>query len=76
MNAPGSGRPRTYYELTPAGVAVAQTQLETMAGFAAAEAIPVVSRRELRRMRERLERCFESSEFARMLRRAGEAAGL
>ena len=76
VNAPGSGRPRTYYELTPAGVAVAQTQLETMAGFAAAEAIPVVSRRELRRMRERLERCFESSEFARMLRRAGEAAGL
>jgi len=73
---PGIGRPRTYYELTPRGIIEKQAQLDTIAGFAATEAGPVLSRRELDAMRERLESCFGVTEFAMMLRRAGKAAGL
>jgi len=75
VRPPGIGRPRTYYELTPGGIAVAQAQRETIAGLAATEASPPVSRRELHAMRERLFECGEVRDATSWLRRAGEAAG-
>jgi len=76
VSRPGAGRPRTYYELTQQGIIEAQTQLETIAGFAATEAGPVPSDRELDAMRAHMEQCFGVTEFAMMLSRAGEVAGL
>ena len=76
LSAPGIGRPRTYYELTPRGISVARAELETIAGFTAIESSRVVSRREANAMRARLENCFEATEFAMALRQAGKAAGL
>jgi PadR family transcriptional regulator PadR len=76
VKTPGSGRPRTYYELTLRGITRAREELETIAGFAATESIPVRSRRELNEMRRRLERCFEATEFSMTIRRAGRDAGL
>jgi len=76
VNPPGSGRPRTYYELTPPGIKVASAELDTLAGFAAVESNPIASRREIRAMRARLEQCFEITELAMTLQRAGRAAGL
>jgi len=76
VNPPRSGRPRTYYELTTKGIAVAEAQREAIVGFAASEPLPASSRRELLAMRERLFECGEVAEAALWLRRAGEAAGL
>ena len=76
VNVPGTGRPRTYYEPTAGGIAVARAQREAIAGFAVSEACPAVPSREILAMRERLERCFKASDFAMMLRRAGKAVGL
>jgi PadR family transcriptional regulator len=76
VNPPGRGRPRAYYELTPPGIGEALAEQETLAGFAANTTHPIVSRRELRAMRARLERCFEVTELATTMRRAGKGAGL
>lgn len=76
VSPPGAGRPRTYYELTPKGIALAQAQREAIAGFAASEAPRVLPRRELLAMRERLFECGEVAEAALWLRLAGERAGL
>ena len=76
VNPRGTGRPRTYYELTPKGIAVAEVERDAIAGFAASEAPPTLSGRELLAMRERLFECGEVAEAALWLRRAGEAAGL
>jgi len=71
-----SGRPRTYYELTPVGIKEAVAKGEAISGFVAKEPKPVRSRRELEAMRRSLEECFEVSEFAMTIQRAGRARGL
>jgi DNA-binding PadR family transcriptional regulator len=76
ITTPGSGRPRTYHELTPKGLAVAQTHRDTIAGFAAKTAPLRPTVRELAEMRQRLFQCGEVAEAAMWLRRAGQAAGL
>ncbi|MBI3449964.1 MAG: helix-turn-helix transcriptional regulator [Acidobacteria bacterium] len=76
VNMSRSGRPRTYYELTPAGIKEAVTEREALAGFVAKEPAPVRSRRELLAMRRGLEECFDVSEFASTLERGGRARGL
>ena len=76
VTTPGSGRPRTYHELTPQGLALAQTHRDTIAGFAAKPTPPRPTGRELEQMRRRLFQCGEVAEAAMWLRRAGKAAGL
>lgn len=73
---PGSGRPRTYYDLAPRGLALAQAHRDAIAGLAGKTASPRPTRRELETMRLRLLRCCEVSEAAIWLRRAGEAIRL
>jgi DNA-binding PadR family transcriptional regulator len=76
VTTPGSGRPRTYQELTPEGLALAQAHRDTITRFAA-EAAPLrPTRRVLEEMRQRLFRCGEVAEAAMWLRRAGKAVGL
>ena len=70
---PGRGRPRTYYDLGPRGVALAQAHREAIAGLAGTPISPRPTRRELARMRKRLFECGEVSAAATWLRRAGEA---
>ena len=76
VSSAGTGRPRTYYELTPKGIAAAQGQRRAIAGIVASEAPTTHSRRELLAMRERLLECGDVTEAALWLQRAGEAAGL
>ncbi len=52
VTTPGSGRPRTYHELTPKGLALAQTHRDTSAGFAAKAAPGPPTNRELEQMRQ------------------------
>ena len=70
---PGSGRPRTYYDLGPQGLALAQAHREAIAGLAGKPTSPRPTRHELAMMRRRLFECGEVSEAATWLRRAGEA---
>jgi DNA-binding PadR family transcriptional regulator len=71
---PGSGRPRTYYDLTTAGIALALAHRDAIAGFAAT----TTSRRPpapmLAKMGARLFQCGEVSEAADWLQRAGKAS--
>ena len=76
VTTPGSGRPRTYHELTPKGLALAQAHRDTIAGFAAKAAPIRPTGRVLEEMRQRLFQCGEVAEAAMWLRRAGKAAGL
>ena len=76
VTTPGSGRPRTYHELTPKGLALAQAHRDTIAGFAAKAAPLRPTSRVLEEMRQRLFQCGEVAEAAMWLRRAGKAAGL
>jgi len=76
VTTPGSGRPRTYHELTPRGLALAEAHRNTIAGFAAKAAPLRPTDRELDEMRQRLFQCGEVAEAAMWLRRAGKAAGL
>lgn len=76
VTTPGSGRPRTYHELTPKGLALAQAHRNTIAGFAAKAAPLRPTDRELEEMRQRLFQCGEVADAAMWLRRAGKAAGL
>ena len=76
VTTPGSGRPRTYHELTPKGLALAQAHRDAIAGFAAKTKPPRPTGRELEEMRQRLFQCGEVAEAAMWLRRAGKAAGL
>jgi len=76
VTTPGSGRPRTYHELTPKGLALAEAHRETIAGFAAKAKPPRPTGRELEEMRKRLFECGEVAEAAMWLRRAGKAARL
>lgn len=76
VKPPGAGRPRTYYELTPRGVAAARARRDAVARLGSAPRPVDYSRRELVAMRERLVECGEVSEAASWLRRAGEASGL
>ena len=76
VTTPGSGRPRTYHELTPKGLALAQAHRDTIAGFAAKTKPPRPTGRELEEMRKRLFQCGEVAEAAMWLRRAGKAARL
>jgi PadR family transcriptional regulator PadR len=71
---PGSGRPRTYYDLTTEGIATAQAHREAIAGFAGTTAPRQPSRRALAKMRSRLFQCGEVAEAAVWLRRAGKAS--
>lgn len=75
ITTPGSGRPRTYYELTPEGIVLAQTHRETIAAFASRTASPRPTSRELEEMRGRLFECGEATEAVLWLRRSGKAAG-
>ena len=75
VTTPGSGRPRTYHELTLKGLALAQTHRDTIAGFAAKAAPSPPTDRELEKMQQRLFQCGEVAEAALWLRRAGKAAG-
>jgi PadR family transcriptional regulator PadR len=70
---PGSGRPRTYYDLTAKGLAEAQAHRDAIAGFAGTTAPRRPSPRTLARMKSRLFQCGEASEAANWLRRAGTA---
>ena len=74
VTTPGSGRPRTYHELTPTGLALAQAHRDTIAGFAAKAAPLSPTGRELEEMRQRLFQCGDVAEAAMWLRRAGKAA--
>lgn len=74
VTTPGSGRPRTYHELTPKGLALAQAHRDTIAGFAAKAKPSRPTGRELEEMRKRLFQCGEVAEAAMWLRRAGKAA--
>jgi DNA-binding PadR family transcriptional regulator len=76
VKPPGTGRPRTYYELTPRGVAAARAEREAIAAIGSAPRPAAYSHRELLAMRRRLMECGEVSEAASWLRRAGEASGL
>ncbi len=76
VTTPGSGRPRTYHELTPKGLALAQAHRDTLSGFAAQTTPPRPTGRELDEMRRRLFQCGEVAEAAMWLRRAGKAARL
>lgn len=64
------GRARTYYELTPAGVAAAEEDRTALALLAAGSARRRVGRRHARRMASRLLAMDEVSEFAGELRAA------
>jgi DNA-binding PadR family transcriptional regulator len=70
---PGSGRPRTYYDLTTEGLATAQAHRDAIAGFAETTAFRRPSPRTLAKMRARLFQCGEVSEAAAWLRRAANA---
>jgi PadR family transcriptional regulator PadR len=72
---PGSGRPRTYHDLTSEGIATAQAQRDAIAGFAATTASRRPSLRALAKMRANLFQCGEVTEAAAWLRRAGKASG-
>jgi DNA-binding PadR family transcriptional regulator len=76
VKPPGTGRPRTYYELTPRGVAAAQAQREAIARIGSTQRRAAYSHQEILTMRARLIECGEVSEAALWLRRAGEASGL
>ena len=76
VTTPGSGRPRTYYELTPKGIALGEAHRDAIAGFAARDVQPPPTSRELKEMRKRLFECGEVSEAAMWLSRAGKKAGL
>jgi DNA-binding PadR family transcriptional regulator len=73
---PGSGRPRTYFELAPKGLALAQAHHDAITGFAATAPSPHPTVRDLRTMRKRLFECSEVTEAATWLRGAGKANGL
>jgi len=75
ITTPGSGRPRTYFDLTPSGLALAQALRDTLTGFAAKTAPHRPTTAQLRVMGERLFECGEVSEAVMWLRRAGKAAG-
>ncbi len=69
-SARGGGRPRRYYELTPAGMKVAAAARDMVTGFVRlAEASPP-SPREIEQMYERLRRCMDVSTACAELRRA------
>ncbi len=70
---PGSGRPRTYYDLTTEGLAVALAHRDAIAGFARTTAPRRPPRRRLAKMRARLRQCGEVAEAVAWLRRATEA---
>ena len=70
---PGSGRPRTYYDLAPEGIALARAYRDAIAGFVGKTKSPHPTRRELEKMRKRLLQCGEVSEAATWLRRAAKA---
>jgi len=71
---PGSGRPRTYYDLAPKGLALALAHREAIAGLAGKTTSSRPTRREAETMRKRLFQCGEVSEAAMWLRRVGTAA--
>lgn len=70
---PGSGRPRTYYDLTTGGLAVGLAHRDAIAGFAGAPAPRRPPSRMLAKMSARLFQCGEVAEAAAWLRRAGKA---
>ena len=76
VKAKATGRPRTYYELTPKGISFAQSEREMIAGFATSKSLRSVSGREIIAMRERLYECGEVAEAALWLQLTGERAGL
>jgi len=76
VSSAGTGRPRTYYELTPKGIAAAQGQRKAIAGIVASEAPTTYSRRELLPCESGSSSAARWPEAALWLRRAGEAAGL
>lgn len=75
VRAPGArGRPRRYYELTPAGIVAARQQRQVLAAFIQDRAAPAPSRAERQRMAERLRRCSELSGFLLDLRDKAKGA--
>lgn len=66
----GGGRPRTYYELTLAGVRASSQLKEILAGLVQGRAAAAPTSRQSEQMRERLRRCAEVSAFCMELRRA------
>lgn len=70
---PGSGRPRTYYELTTGGLALALAHRDAIAGFAGTKAAPRPPLLMLAKMKARLLECGEVAEAAAWLQRAGKA---
>jgi DNA-binding PadR family transcriptional regulator len=69
------GRPRRYYELTPAGFLAAQSEREALSGLLRQAPRAAATAPELARMRERILECSELSEFAMSLREQALAAG-
>jgi PadR family transcriptional regulator PadR len=75
-NSKRIGRPRRYYELTPTGILVAQSERDAIAGFATGETLQAPSTQEIVIMRERLSECGEVAEAALWLQRTGRRLGL
>ena len=71
VTTPGSGRPRTYYELTSEGLVAAGSHREALERFASNPAPAPPSRAQLDEMRARLVECCEVSEAALWLKNAG-----
>lgn len=67
------GRSRTYYELTPKGVAAAESQRRVLQGLVPSSA-PEPSVEEVRLMRERLRSCSDVSAFVLDLQRKMQRA--
>ncbi|PYQ22867.1 MAG: hypothetical protein DMF81_10660 [Acidobacteria bacterium] len=66
----GRGRPRTYYELTLAGIRASLQLKATLTGLVQSREPVLLSSREIEQMLERLRRCAEVSAFCMELRRA------
>jgi PadR family transcriptional regulator PadR len=64
VSAPGGGRPRTYFDLTPKGLELAEAHREAIEGLAARVTSPRPTRGELEAMRNRLYECGDISEAA------------
>jgi len=69
-SARGGGRPRRYYELTPAGVKAAAKSRDMVTGLVRLAEAPPPSAREVEEMYERLRRCMDVSTACVELRRA------
>jgi PadR family transcriptional regulator PadR len=72
VSTPGGGRPRTYYDLAPKGLELAQAHRDAIEGLAGRATSPLPTRSELEAMRKRLYECGNVSEAASWLERTGK----